>query len=206
MIGGLKLAIPGYLAAGAFLWLWIAAEKAETRAIENCEREKAEFAADAESEAQRALNNAHARELAERDRMVVIAQSAVAGSREVARDLRDQNEQLEGRVYQLELEASIDDIPDSQEALNVFIPADALVGVLHAGEPPGAANCGGPGPGTVCADSAGVDGGNETAGDFAPITFGDSLILWGLDRAALIACNDHKRRIRELSDENTATD
>ncbi len=129
-----------------------------------------------------------------------IAQTAaLALSAQKARD--EANEKAEAanmdalkagqRIRELELEASIDDIPDSSECLNVFVPGRVLY--------PEACGETGTNPDTgangVCASAEGINPDNPA---FALVTYGDSMKLWLQDRAGLTTCNGQLKAIESL--------
>ena len=94
------------------------------------------------------------------------------------------------RIKQLELEASIDDIPDSNECLNVFVPSR----VLHSPDC-GEAGIGGSGDREACTGAEGVNPDNP---DFALITFGDQSRLMMRCRADKRILNSQLEQIEAL--------
>lgn len=102
--------------------------------------------------------------------------------------------QQEKTIARLELEADIDEIPDSNACLNVYVPFSA-VSMLHPG------NCDRGDTGTGAGETGTCSLRPHPADPaFANITIGDALILWGRDRAVIEMHNSDKRQIRALSE------
>lgn len=133
---------------------------------------------------------------AERDRESIrlaeeTALRAVAGTAE-----RDET------ITRLMLKAETDEIPDSDECLNVFVRAAALDEWVRVratdcdAERPGA----GAGNDRHCAGPEGSDETDPAFAHFSDITYGDALKLWGRDRDTIQTLNGQLREIAALSD------
>ena len=97
------------------------------------------------------------------------------------------------RIRTLELEANVDDIPDSNDCLIVFAPRRVL-----PAENCGEAGAGGDRAGRNCVDSEGSDG---AASPFSNITYADAMRIWGRDRAIIRVLNGQLAAIETLGDE-----
>lgn len=186
----LWLTIGGY-AGCVLLSLWLWAEKeAHKASLAEAETDKA-LAIVASAEATReALEQAHATELESQRQLQIATENARASLAEAVSGLESQLASQNDTITRLEFEADIDEIPSYADCSIVYIPSR----VLHADD------CGEAGPGggqdyRVC---TGPEGLNEADSAFTNITVGDTLRLWGSDRAALGRCNAQLAAIEAL--------
>jgi hypothetical protein len=160
------------------------------QSIEQCNTDKMTSIAEAERITREAVQRAADERIEQATTMAANAANARDAATQKSQSANMDALRANQRVRELELEASIDEIPDSSECLIVFLPS----GVLHP-EDCGEAGIGGSGSGEVCAGAEGINRDNPA---FATITFGDSVKLWNQDRAGLVACNARLSAIREL--------
>lgn len=107
-------------------------------------------------------------------------------SQEAEQKSEDQLEVIE----QLMAEASIDEIPDSKECLNVFVPEPAVSRLrLRPRSCPGAVPGSGTGASPLCSGSTGAFGNDFPTEDFSDITYGDAIKLWTIDRESIRKLN-----------------
>lgn len=178
-------------------YLLLQANQEIGRQIEACNASKLSEVAAAEREVRQAERANHAREMQAQQRLFegeIEARKKAEAERLQALsgvEVRDE------RIRQLELEASIDDIPDSREALNVFVPAE-LVERMWSDENCDQAGDSGSSENGICSGSLGPVGDNGPG--FARITYADALFAWNHDRKSLRQCNIDKRAIAEIGD------
>ncbi len=194
----LKLA--PWAACAVLGWLWLEARDDVAIAISECNASKLAEIAEAERLVRETVQAAADERAAELARRAIQADDAVAQAK-FARDMAEQGTaQREDRIRQLELEASIDDIPDSFECLNVFVPECALERVRDGEDSTQAGDSESAGSSAVCADTGGTDSGDTATAAFSALTYSDVLILWPRDRDSLETVNGQLRAIRGLSD------
>lgn len=105
-------------------------------------------------------------------------------------------------ITRMMLEASIDDIPDSKECLNVFAPESSVDRLrVRATDCDEIGFSTGPGADQACASAERIDAGDPASGDFSNVTYGDTLKLWGKDRDTIEILNGRLRAISALSGE-----
>jgi hypothetical protein len=133
---------------------------------------------------------------AERDRESIrlaeeTALRAVAGTAE-----RDET------ITRLMLKAETDEIPDSDECLNVNVRAVALDEWVRVRNTDCDAERTGSGSGndSHCAGPEGTDETDPAFAHFSDITYGDALKLWGRDRDIIQTLNGQLREIEGLAD------
>jgi hypothetical protein len=108
----------------------------------------------------------------------------------------------ETTINQLMIEASIDDIPDSSECLNVFVPGHIVDRLLHTANCPGISGGTRSSPNSTCSRAARFNPTDSASGDFSTITYGDSLKLWGMDRDIIETLNGQLLAIDNLGINN----
>ena len=196
-----------YLAAGSTVALVIMTglylDKRDdyAQAIADCNASKLESVAEAEKVVRVTLEAAYANQRAEWVAMYK-AKDVALDAAKLSRDMAEAGTaEREAKITQLTMEANVDEIPDSFECLNVYVPWTALdwmqqpgADCLEAGDSRGA------GTDQVCSDSGGLDGDYLASEDFSTITYSDSLIIWGRDRDSLEIVNGRLEAIRHLSD------
>lgn len=197
-----------YIAAGSTLALVVMTglylDKRDdfASAVANCNASKLESIAIAERQTREVLSFAH-----EREKLEWIARTKAA---DLARDMAEKRAaeavettaNREEKIRQLSLEASTDEIPDSKECLNVFVPRVGLDWVqLYTGNCGEASAGGSTRPDEVCSDTREVTGEDSSYRDLSDITFSDSLILWGRDRDTVQILNGRLTAIESLSDQ-----
>ena len=183
-------------------WLWIGAKEDLATEIERCNTDKMAAVAAAEKVTRETLQAAHDRKVAELVRQAESANRA----REIADEEQDRatsgTAQRDETITILMLEASIDDIPDSKECLNVFALNSSLDGFhvqsADCGETSAGASAG---PDGVCVSTEGIDRANSTSGYFSDVTYGDTLKLWGHDRDTIQILNGQLQAIESLGKE-----
>ena len=107
-------------------------------------------------------------------------------------------EEAETTIQQLMIEAATDDIPDSDECLNVFYTHAAIDELRLRDEVCGIAAEGG-----SCVSGSRPGTAHRTATDtHSTLTIGDGLTLWKQDRENLRLCNSQLRQIGTLQDAN----
>ncbi len=196
-----------YIAAGASLGLLIMTglylDKRDdyAQAVSDCNASKLAEVAEAERAVRETLEAAYERQKAEWIALYEAKDSALKEA-EVSRDAalvgRDDRE---ARIQKLTLEASVDEIPDSFECLNVFIPWAALDWMRNADENcPETGDSTGAGSDQVCTNPGGLNGTLPSPGDFSTITYSDGMLIWGRERDNLEIANGRLLAIRHLSD------
>ena len=183
-------------------WLWIDAKEDLATEIERCNTDKLAAVAAAEKVTRETLQAAHDRKVAELVRQAETANRA----REIADEERDRatsgTTQRDETITRLMLEASIDDIPDSKECLNVFALNSSLDGMrvrsADCSEDGGGRSAGSDG---VCESTEGTDRANPASEYFSDVTYGDTLKLWGHDRDTIQILNGQLQAIESLGKE-----
>lgn len=161
--------------------------------VGQCNTEKLEAVAQAEvitREAQQRAFAVREAQLTQQFEDAETARKAATFARDKAEQKADESNQ---QIRKLELEASIDEIPDSTECLNVFVP-----GGLWDDEDCGASSFGGSGSDQVCTDPASPL--RATAEGFTSVTYGDSIRLWGMDRSTIDILNTQLGEIDKLGE------
>ncbi len=102
----------------------------------------------------------------------------------------------EETITRLQLEASIDEIPDSGECLNVFVLERSLDRVLYPSACPGEGTSTGSGDDPLCGSAEELDGADPA---FSNITYADALKIWGRDRDIIQILNGQLMAIDNLS-------
>jgi hypothetical protein len=190
------------LALGTMTWLYLEKRDDVSTAISNCNADKAASIAEAERLTRKALQTAFAEEIAKRDRRI----EALERARQIAEEGYElaaaQAQANEAVIRRLELEGETDDIPDSFEALNVFVPNCALDWVRN---PEGVQREAGADRDSrenyVCGGPRRFDPTTPFARIFSSITYADSFVLWGRERAELKKCNADKAAIETLMEQ-----
>jgi len=160
--------------------------------IEKCNTDKLASIAEAERITRDVTQRAADERVAAAEAMAAAESKAKDEATEIAHNASTEALKAGQRIRELELEASIDDIPDSNECLNVFVPSR----VLYPGDC-GETGASGSGEAGACGSSEGV---NQTDPAFAIVTYGDSMKLWLQDRAGLTACNGQLGAIESLNE------
>lgn len=190
----LMLTAAGYVLAATLFWLLLEAREDIGEAVEKCNADKLLAVANAEKITRESVERAMASRLAQLARQRDAESRARALAEEGRLRAVEGASERERTIERLRAEAATDDIPDSFESLNVFVPCGVLTGVLYPGSG-GEADTGGGGNHQVCADTGGFAAGG---GAFSNITYGDALILWGQDRGKLVTVNARLGAIRAL--------
>lgn len=191
---------PVYIAGGSILanlilfGLWQGAKEDLVRQTEKANTEKVRYALEKEGEVKDALNAAHAEELAERDRMAKATQDALAAITAVADSAQDEIAEKNGRIQQLELEADFDEIPDSGECLNVYVPGGLLL----------ERDCASPGnsgsrEGGACRN---IGQSHQTYPAFSAVTYSQLAEAFNHNTAGLEQCNAQLAEIRALGQQH----
>ena len=182
--------------------LWLNARDAVIEERERCNVDKLAAIVEAETITRTALQAAHAREIAQLARQAEAKDRALEiASEELERATRG-TVAHENTITRLELEASIDDIPDSKECLNVFALESSLAGLYVQPEDCGEAGAGGGSwTGAVCSGPEAVDRADSASGDFSDVTYADTLKLWGRDRVTIQILNGRLAAIESLGEE-----
>jgi len=192
---------PVYIAGGLsffanlFLWnAWQGAKEDLVRQEEQANTEKVQYALEAEKRVAERLGLAHRAELAERDRLAKATQDALAAITAVADSAQDEIAEKNGRIQQLELEADFDEIPDSGECLNVYVPGGLLL----------ERDC------ASTRDSGGREGGacrnigqsHQTYPAFSAVTYSQLAEAFNHNTAGLEQCNAQLAEIRSLGQQH----
>lgn len=178
-------------------WLLLQAHEDIGAAISDCNADKVSESLEAEKAAREAEKTVFARELAARDRQIEIQIEARKALEAERLQALQGVETRDVRIRQLELEASIDDIPDSGECLNVYV-LDSSVERMWSDQGCDQAGDSGSSANGVCSDSIRPTG--DTRPGFARITYADALFAWNHDRNSLRNCNADKRAIAEIGE------
>ena len=184
----------GWVLAGLIFWFWLGAKEDLAAEVERCNSDKLSAIAEAENITRLAERKAAQQRLAQVEQVAEKEKQA----REIAEDAAELAEagqvQQQMRIRELELEASIDDIPDSNECLNVFVPGRVL-----PAEDCGETGSGGDSrAGGTCESTEGTD---STDSAFSDITYGDSMKIWGKDRVIIGTLNGQLKAIESLGNE-----
>lgn len=171
-------------------WLWLESREDLAAAIVQCNADKLAAVVEAEQITREALQSASDARIAELEERHRQTENALLTARDTAEDAAAEVASSEVRIRELELEASIDDIPDSTECLNVFIPSR----VLHSGDR-GEAGAGGGADGEAGADPGIL---NPADPSFSTVTFGDGMKLWQQDRGIIHTLNGQLAAIEAL--------
>lgn len=180
---------------------YVKAAKATTAAIESCNTRTAIAARDAAEVVRNAEKTAYENKLNEL--------ASQAHRERIAREIAEEAEarakagilEHEIIIEQLMLEASIDDIPDSNECLNVFVPERIVSGLrLRPRACPGVGPGSRPGSHPACPGAQGADEDDFPSEYFSDITFGDGFVAWRKDRGSLMACNGQLQAIEALNE------
>lgn len=163
-------------------------------AIEQCNVDKLQSVVEAQDATRDALQAAHTRELAERDQRAAEAETELENARVAEKTAKEGTAEAEQRNRELQLEVfNAQEIPDSSECLNVFVPG----GMLHTAGCTQAGDSGGAGADPVCEDPSATA---EADSAFSNITYSDALILWGRDRDTIQILNGQLEAIESLND------
>ena len=192
----------GWPLAALCFGLWLSARDAviEERGI--CNEATVRAALDAERIAHSSMRENYLKLLDEQAEQKEREQEALTQARANELAAKAEVAEQDKQIEKLMLEASIDDIPDSGECLNVFVLNDSVTGMrLRAASwdalSPGGWSHGGPN----CFRAAGIGGTDSAGRDFATITYGDALKLWGMDRATIKTLNGRLEQIEALGEQ-----
>ena len=195
------ITVGGYTAAAVMTLLWLDARDEAIEIRAGCNTEHVQAALDAERITSAAQASAYEERIAQLDAQKELETEARKIAQDAELDAVATTAARDQKINQLMLEASIDDIPDSQECLNVFTLEPSIDRLLHAED----SRAGGGGAGTGDdPDGSGAQGADETdtpGGNFANITYGDALILWGQDRDIIQTLNGQLAAIEALGHE-----
>lgn len=181
-----------WIALAAMTALYLGKRDDLAVAIEQCNVDKLQSVVEAQDAARDTLQAAHAQELADRDQRAVEAETALQNARAAEEMAKLGTAEAEQRNRELQLEVfNAEEIPDSSECLNVFVPG----GMLHTAGCPQAGDSGSSGADTVCEDPGTTA---EADSAFSNITYSDSLILWGRDRDTIQILNGQLQAIESL--------
>ena len=188
----LRILIASVLANALLGWLWLEARENLAAERVQCNADKLQSVAEARQIAAEATQRAADARIAA---MEARHQDTVHALQIAAEEAREADEELADaavRIRELELEAEFDeeDLPDSGECLNVFVPARVLY-AENCGETGAAGDNGG----EVCADPGSLNAVDET---FATITYGDAMKLWKQDRTSLQQCGANLDAVKTL--------
>jgi len=188
-----------YIAIVILLGLYVDAKQDVATAIERCNTDKQAAVADAERDTRKTLTAAHNRKISELARQAETKDRALEIAAEELERATSDEYANEATINRLMWEASTDDIPDSKECLNVFIPESSVSGLrVQSGDCTEAVSGGGTRSDSVCSGAEGVDRANSAHGDFSDVTYGDGLKLWGRDRATIQTLNGRLAAIEFL--------
>lgn len=186
----LAISAGGYAVALVFFLLWRGAEKDLAAEILACNVDELEETIAAERAVRQAERDAAEQALNQERAMRLQAESARQALSNAVSRLEANAAASQDKITRLEYEASLDEIPSFADCSIVYFPRR----VLYAENCTAAGNSGGPDY-RVCVGPGGL---NPTDSAFADITIGDSLKLWGRDRAALGQCNARLAAIAAL--------
>lgn len=191
-----------YVAIIALGGLYVDAKQDLATAIERCNTDKQTAVAEAETLTRETLQDAHERKIAELARQAESKERALEIAAEELERATSGTAAHEQTINRLMLEASIDDIPDSKECLNVFVPRSSLDGLYMQPEDCRETDSDrSTGSNGICSSTEDIDHANPASGDFSEITFGDSLKGWGRDRATIGTLNGRLGAIESLGKE-----
>ncbi len=122
MLGGWKLAAPGYAAAIVLGWLWLEAREDLASEIERCNADKLSAIVEAEAAARAAVERAFGERIAQLERNATLAEQA----REVAEAARIEAENRPPEVREV-----IRRFIDTDACLTTSIPSDILDGLRN---------------------------------------------------------------------------
>jgi len=162
--------------------------------IEKANTDKVKSVLLAEKQVSKRLNEAHTQELEEREIRYRAAQKAIETATEAAQAAQNAAAEKDVAIRELQLEASIDDIPDSGECLNVYVPG----GMLHTRDCEGTSPGGGSENG-ICVNTGRTD---QTNPSFGSITFGELAEITNKNIATIDALNAQLIGIRKLNEED----
>lgn len=188
----------GWPLAAFVFWLWLGTREDLAAQVEGEAHRVRVAAAEARRTTAELERNAATRILEQERARTAAAEGALALERELAAEAIATTEDREATIRALMLEGETDDIPDSNECLNVFIRRSALDWVLHTGTCTDGGAGGDTGPGAVCTDPAVSAGADPATGHFSDITYSDALILWGRDRDTVQILNGRLQAIAAL--------
>ena len=183
----------GWALSAVFLFLWVRAEKAETEAIEAANTRTAVAVAEAEQITREAVTASLQREIELQKTLRRASQIAFENVSRASSAAQAEVSRTNLRIRELELESFNEDIPDSGECLNVYLPGR----LLYTDDCREAGASGG-GDDRICAGPESLNPANSA---FAVITYGDAMRLWAKDRATIITLNSQLQQIEELTDE-----
>ena len=186
----LWLTIGGYAGCALLFLLWRVEVNDHRASLAEAETDKALSIAAAEQATRETLSEAHQRELDQQRQLTENAENARLRLSQEVSGLETAVSEHASTISRLEMEASIDEIPDFADCSIVYIPSR----VLYA-EDCGEAGAGGDYDYRVC---VGAEGLNEADSAFSNITTGDALKLWQQDRTALGRCNAQLAAIESL--------
>jgi len=192
--------VGGYVAAIILFWLFISAREDLATEIERCNTDKISSALVAEQLVRQATESAYNERIAELESMALNGQKAVdsANAARIEAITASSNQAI--TINQLMRDADVSEIPDSTECLNVFVPASAVDGMRGSGNDCRSSDFSRSGDNQICADSSVIAETDFPSGDFAEVTFGESLVLWEMDRSTIRSQNAQFEAIGTLRD------
>ncbi len=192
----------GWPLAAMMFFFWLGAREDLAASVADCNTDKLAVIAEAEQETRELLQASFTRREA-----VLIQQRAAAEDARLYAEMRradavSDTADREAKIRRLMMEAGTDEIPDSNECLNVFVHNDALDGVrMSAGDRASIEPGGSSGTDEASSDSSGATEADPETGDFSNVTFGDTLTLWGRDRDTIETLNGQLQAIADLSNQ-----
>lgn len=185
VIGALAIAL------AIMTWLYLGKRDDLASAIEQANTVKALAVVEAQKQVSEVLTRNHSEELARRSQLQTESESALRDAREAAELANVGIADRERQIRTLELEASIDEIPDSGECLNVYVPS----GLLHARDC-GETGLGGDGEGGACINTGRTD---QTAAGFSSVTFSELVSLTNKNIVTIDVLNGQLKTIDDLN-------
>ena len=187
----MKLSIGLGVALCVMTWLYMEKRDELASTIEKANTDKIRAVLAAEQKVSGRLRASHSEELARQAQRQRDSENALRDAQEAAEQARMGLDERNRRITQLELEASIDDIPDSGECLNVYVPD----GVLHTRDC-GEAGFGGNNGHGVCVNTGRPD---QTATGFSSVTFSELISITNQNIATIDALNGQLSAIDDLN-------
>jgi len=194
-MGSLALKFGPYVIIAVLFWAWLEAREDLAMQIQTSNVEKLESINEAERMTREVLEAAQKDRIERLQTMAIRETQARAIAEGTLLDAIKGSEALDEQIKQLTLEASIDDIPDSKESLNVFVLESSIASLRTREDCGKASNRGNTWTNGVCTSPEDIDPANPT---FSNITYSDSLILWGRDRDIIQTLNGKLAAIESL--------